>query len=34
MVLPWLATTVTGILLERKISKGIDSILEKKEYKK
>uniref|UniRef100_UPI0023B2FB57 hypothetical protein n=1 Tax=Enterococcus faecium TaxID=1352 RepID=UPI0023B2FB57 len=34
MVLSWLATTVTGILLERKISKGIDSILEKKEYKK
>lgn len=34
MVLSWLTTTVTGILLERKISKGIDSILEKKEYKK
>ncbi|EIW9703549.1 hypothetical protein MGY76_002502, partial [Enterococcus faecalis] len=34
MVLSWLTTTITGILLERKISKGIDSILEKKEYKK
>lgn len=34
MVLSWLTTTVSGILLERKISKGIDIILEKKEYKK